>query len=554
MAEVSTKPYLIRAIHEWCSDQGYTPYLAVSVDEHTRVPLEYVKGGEIVLNVSLPATSHLRLGNDWIEFQARFGGVARDIAIPVHSVSAIYARETGHGMAFEVVKPLAEAQRPKSVDDSRGQREHKGQPSGRNVSPLKKGASIRALPAPKTGVPQGAARGGGPRSLSSVPNLSPPDDGSADRGVPTAGAPTAGAPAAGDGTGMTGAIRAAGAIESSDSIEATESIGASGSSKASDSIGEVALVEATAQETPPGDSEALDTRPPPVAAVSAAPAGVSEEPPTPQAAPSRVVESSESSKRAEIAEQQASEIPTGVPAQNGALPQALSPRIPEPEGQSPAGAATDSLAGAEPLANAGSLAGAESLANADSILAGAEPLANADSLAGADSSAGIDSPTGADSFAASTSTPGEGTGAAAERSGAAAVVGALHHPKETMAASSVVDAASSAGEVASTDGETANSEGQNSATVVFEAGSAAIKSEGGSASEPDQVSHDSQVLQDSQVPQDSQAPYESRAAHDPQAHPPSQASQSADPDDGPADDGRGNGSGDRSRPRLTRVK
>lgn len=523
MAEVSTKPYLIRAIHEWCSDQGYTPYLAVSVDEHTRVPLEYVKGGEIVLNVSLPATSHLRLGNDWIEFQARFGGVARDIAIPVHSVSAIYARETGHGMAFEVVKPLAEAQRPKSVDDSRGQREHKGQPSGRNVSPLKKGASIRALPAPKTGVPQGAARGGGPRSLSSVPNLSPPDDGSADRGVPTAGAPTAGAPAAGDGTGMTGAIRAAGAIESSDSIEATESIGASGSSKASDSIGEVALVEVTAQETPPGDSEALDTRPPPVAAVSAAPAGVSEEPPTPQAAPSRVVESSEGSKRAEIAEQQASEIPTGVPAQNGALPQALSPRIPEPEGQSPAGAATDSLAGAEPLANAGS-------------------------LAGADSSAGIDSPTGADSFAASTSTPGEGTGAAAERSGAAAVVGALHHPKETMAASSVVDAASSAGEVASTDGETANSEGQNSATVVFEAGSAAIKSEGGSASEPDQVSHASQVLQDSQ------APYESRAAHDPQVHPPSQASQSADPDDGPADDGRGNGSGDRSRPRLTRVK
>ncbi|NCZ82790.1 MAG: ClpXP protease specificity-enhancing factor [Betaproteobacteria bacterium] len=107
MSSHSTKPYLIRAIHEWCSDQGHTPYLAVAVDEHTIVPMEYVKGGEIVLNVSLAATNRLRLGNDWIEFQARFGGVARDISIPISHVSAIYARETGHGMAFEVSKPQA---------------------------------------------------------------------------------------------------------------------------------------------------------------------------------------------------------------------------------------------------------------------------------------------------------------------------------------------------------------------------------------------------------------------------------------------------------------
>lgn len=107
MSGSSTKPYLIRAIHEWCSDQGHTPYLAVAVDEHTIVPTEYVKAGEIVLNVSLAATNRLRLGNDWIEFQARFGGVARDISIPVSNVSAIYARETGHGMAFEVNKAPA---------------------------------------------------------------------------------------------------------------------------------------------------------------------------------------------------------------------------------------------------------------------------------------------------------------------------------------------------------------------------------------------------------------------------------------------------------------
>ncbi|NBT00208.1 MAG: ClpXP protease specificity-enhancing factor [Betaproteobacteria bacterium] len=110
MSTHSTKPYLIRAIHEWCSDQGHTPYLAVAVDEHTQVPMEYVKAGEIVLNVSLAATNRLRLGNDWIEFQARFGGVARDISIPIGNVSAIYARETGHGMAFEVSKAPAHVQ------------------------------------------------------------------------------------------------------------------------------------------------------------------------------------------------------------------------------------------------------------------------------------------------------------------------------------------------------------------------------------------------------------------------------------------------------------
>ncbi len=102
MEPTSTKPYLIRAINEWCIDNGYTPYLAVSVDEHTLVPREHVHDGEIVLNVAGSATNRLVFGNEWIEFQARFGGVARELRVPVERVSAIYSRESGHGMAFEI--------------------------------------------------------------------------------------------------------------------------------------------------------------------------------------------------------------------------------------------------------------------------------------------------------------------------------------------------------------------------------------------------------------------------------------------------------------------
>ena len=98
----STRPYLIRALHDWCTDNGFTPYLAVFVDAGVRVPMEYVKNNEIVLNVGFEATSGLKLGNDFVEFKARFGGVARDIAVPIDHVIAIYARENGQGMAFPV--------------------------------------------------------------------------------------------------------------------------------------------------------------------------------------------------------------------------------------------------------------------------------------------------------------------------------------------------------------------------------------------------------------------------------------------------------------------
>jgi stringent starvation protein B len=96
----STRPYLIRALYEWCTDNGLTPYVAVQVDESVQVPREFVKNNEIVLNISFDATSSLKLGNEFIEFKARFGGVAREIIVPIERVIAIYARENGQGMAF----------------------------------------------------------------------------------------------------------------------------------------------------------------------------------------------------------------------------------------------------------------------------------------------------------------------------------------------------------------------------------------------------------------------------------------------------------------------
>ena len=106
--QTSTKPYLIRALYEWCTDNGLTPYLAVSVNEHTRVPRAHVRNGEIVLNISALASHRLQLTNTEVSFTARFSGMAEEIWVPIAQVTAIYAKETGHGMAFEVSKPPAE--------------------------------------------------------------------------------------------------------------------------------------------------------------------------------------------------------------------------------------------------------------------------------------------------------------------------------------------------------------------------------------------------------------------------------------------------------------
>ncbi|BAN24241.1 ClpXP protease specificity-enhancing factor [Caballeronia insecticola] len=102
MQEISTKPYLLRALYEWCTDNGFTPHIAVRVDAATRVPRQFVRNDEIVLNISFEATSQLQMGNEWIEFSARFSGKSHKIEVQVTNVLAIYARENGQGMAFPV--------------------------------------------------------------------------------------------------------------------------------------------------------------------------------------------------------------------------------------------------------------------------------------------------------------------------------------------------------------------------------------------------------------------------------------------------------------------
>jgi stringent starvation protein B len=119
----STRPYLIRALYEWCTDNALTPYVAVLVDDSVQVPREYVKNNEIVLNISFDATSSLKLGNDFIEFKARFAGSAREIIVPVSRVIAIYARENGQGMAFpapvvSTAGPLSSAATPPAIESA----------------------------------------------------------------------------------------------------------------------------------------------------------------------------------------------------------------------------------------------------------------------------------------------------------------------------------------------------------------------------------------------------------------------------------------------------
>lgn len=149
MSEISTKPYLLRAIYDWCTDAGFTPYVAVAVDESVRVPFEFVKNGEIVLNVSALATNRLKITNEAIEFQARFGGVAREVWVPVTRVVAIYARENGQGMAFEVPKSAAPAGvEPGAATDEAGPRAVE--------SPRERGALVPVAP------------------LAAVPSVAPP--------------------------------------------------------------------------------------------------------------------------------------------------------------------------------------------------------------------------------------------------------------------------------------------------------------------------------------------------------------------------------------------
>jgi stringent starvation protein B len=118
MAVKPAKPYLIRAIHEWCSDNNFTPYLSVKVNADTRVPAEYVKNGEIVLNLAYDATHKLTIGDDLIQFAARFNGVSRECSIPIAAVSGIFARENGQGLFFPPENAPADAPGPAAGQDA----------------------------------------------------------------------------------------------------------------------------------------------------------------------------------------------------------------------------------------------------------------------------------------------------------------------------------------------------------------------------------------------------------------------------------------------------
>jgi stringent starvation protein B len=154
----STRPYLIRALYEWCTENGLSPYIAVQVDASVQVPLEFVKNGEIVLNVSMDATSALRLGNEFIEFKARFGGVAREIVVPVTHVIAIYARENGQGMAF-----------PAPATGGEGARAPEPAPVGAASTTDSRGA-LRSVPT-EGDLPEDGGDGDGPSRPGGRPQL-----------------------------------------------------------------------------------------------------------------------------------------------------------------------------------------------------------------------------------------------------------------------------------------------------------------------------------------------------------------------------------------------
>lgn len=142
----SLKPYLLRALHEWCADNGFTAYIAVFVDATVQVPREYVRDHEIVLNISADATRGLKIGNELIEFKGRFGGVPRDIMVPIGRVIGIYARETGQGMAF----PMSAAAPPAEGAPAAAPQAGKAAPKGVQLVPL---AAAPDAAAPSDGAP-----------------------------------------------------------------------------------------------------------------------------------------------------------------------------------------------------------------------------------------------------------------------------------------------------------------------------------------------------------------------------------------------------------------
>ncbi|MCW5634216.1 MAG: ClpXP protease specificity-enhancing factor [Rubrivivax sp.] len=193
-AGTPTRPYLLRALHEWCVDNGFTPFIAVHVDASVQVPAEHVKNHEIVLNIGFDATSGLKLGNEFIEFKARFRGVQREIVVPVDHVVAIYARENGQGMAFPMPAGTGGEAGPSGVAGQPPQ----AAPAGAAVQPVQPPAASaprgRSATPPLRLARQEVAPAGGlpaaPRGPASGPAASPSPAGPA----PTPPPPDPGAP------------------------------------------------------------------------------------------------------------------------------------------------------------------------------------------------------------------------------------------------------------------------------------------------------------------------------------------------------------------------
>jgi stringent starvation protein B len=116
---IPTKPYMLRALHEWCVDNNLTPHLIVAVNAQTRVPMAYVKDGEIVLNVNYGATKDLHIDNDSVVFSARFGGVSQNIYVPMSAIRGIFARENGQGVFFEAESEQEDVELSKADVDAK---------------------------------------------------------------------------------------------------------------------------------------------------------------------------------------------------------------------------------------------------------------------------------------------------------------------------------------------------------------------------------------------------------------------------------------------------
>jgi len=170
VTQPSTKPYLLRAMYQWCIDYGFTPYLSVKVDGNTRVPLEHVKDGVIVLNVGSNATRHFTISNDEVAFYTRFNGISREVLVPIGAVTGIFSRENGEGLAFpvEAVAEGAAQDSPSVADDQEtltdnnlGEGAQKPFPVVASTSSKKRTGSSEADENPsddKPGGPKGRAR------------------------------------------------------------------------------------------------------------------------------------------------------------------------------------------------------------------------------------------------------------------------------------------------------------------------------------------------------------------------------------------------------------